>query len=76
MSEDEAREWIRQVRGSLYHNGQDPEGENAWVALVRAPAAAGRAGKLILAFGPTLTHAAEAAECEWQRLWQGFGPTH
>ena len=72
MNQDQALRWLQQVDGSIFHNSET-ESENAWVAVVRTPAHSGRTGKIILAFGDTLSAAAEAAEQEWETLWESFG---
>ena len=76
MTQDEALRWLNQVDGSIFHNSEIDD-ENAWVAVVRTPAPRGsQTGKIILAFGETLSAAAAAAEDEWQTLWESFGATH
>ena len=74
MTQNEALRWLKQVDGSIFHNSETND-ENAWVAVVRTPAAQGGAGKIILAFGDTLSAATSAAEHEWHDLWQTFGST-
>ena len=75
MTQNEALRWLKQVDGSIFHNSEIDD-ENAWVAVVRTPAPQGKAGKIILAFGETLSAAAAAAEEEWETLWESFGVTH
>ncbi|MFT5444813.1 MAG: hypothetical protein ACI8W3_003872, partial [Myxococcota bacterium] len=36
-SEQAALRWLKQVDGTVYHNRNDADGENAWVAVVRTP---------------------------------------
>ena len=76
LIERDALRWLKQVDGTVYHNRQDNNGENAWVAVVRTPAANGNVGKIILAFGETIQEAAGAAEEEWTTLWNGLSATH
>ncbi len=75
-SEQDALRWLKQVEGTVYHNRQDTNGDNAWVAVVRTPAANGNVGKIILAFGETIQDAAGAAEEEWNTLWSGLSASH
>ncbi len=75
-SEHEALRWLRQVEGVVYHNRNDADGDNAWVAVVRTPAASGKTGKIILAFGESIQEAAGAAEEEWNALWTSMSATH
>jgi hypothetical protein len=75
-SEQDALHWLKQVNGTVYHNRQDDSGDNAWVAVVRTPAANGNVGKIILAFGESIQDAAGAAEEEWNALWSGLSATH
>ena len=75
-TEHDALRWLKQVDGTVYHNRQDNNGDNAWVAVVRTPAANGNVGKIILAFGETIQEAAGAAEEEWNSLWAGISVTH
>ncbi len=75
MTQNEALRWLKQVDGSIFHNSETAC-ESAWVAVVRTPAPQGRRGKIILAFGETLSAAAGAAEQEWQTLWESFGSSH
>ena len=75
MTQDEALRWLKHVDGSIFHNSEIDD-ENAWVAVVRTPAPQGRTGKIILAFGESLSAAAAAAEHEWHTLWQSFGARH
>ena len=73
MKQQQALCWLKQVDGTVFHNKKEPEGDNAWVAVVRTPSAPGRAGKIIMAFGETLETAAIAAESEWDKIWGGLG---
>jgi len=75
-NEREALHWLRQVEGTVYHNRNDADGENAWVAVVRTPAANGKTGKIILAFGESIQEAAGAAEQEWNTLWSSMSVVH
>lgn len=75
-SEQDALRWLRQVGGTAYHNRNDVDGENAWVAVVRTPSAHGKVGKLILAFGESVHEAACAAEAEWTALWSSLSVKH
>lgn len=76
LSEQAALRWLKQVDGTVYHNRNDAEGENAWVAVVRTPAANGSTGKIILSFGETIQDAANAAEAEWASLWSTISASH
>ena len=76
MKTDEALSWLRQVRGQLYRNRRHESGKQAWVAVVRTPRQGSRRGKLIIALGESMEEATTAAEDQWQRLWEGLGPTH
>ena len=73
---EEALCWLRDVEGSLYRSGPDPDGRTAWVAVVRTPGAPGVRGKLIIALGETLEEAANTALAQWRRLWRALGPVH
>ncbi len=75
MTQNKALRWLKQVDGSIFHNSENND-ENAWVAVVRTPAPQGKAGKIILAFGETLSAAANAAEQEWETLWESFGASN
>lgn len=72
--------WIQQVDGRLFRTPKRAEndaGKNAWVAVVRVPAATGaQRGKLIVALGGTLEEAAGAAEQQWQTLWKDLSTLH
>jgi hypothetical protein len=76
MAPDEVIAWLREVEAQLYRSGPDAEGRQAWVAVVRVPASDGGRGKLIISLGDTLEEAAQSAEAQWQRLWEGFGAVH
>ncbi len=75
-SEQDALRWLKQVGGTAYHNRNDLDGKNAWVAVVRTPSAHGKVGKLILAFGESVHEAACAAEEEWNTLWSRLSVRH
>ncbi|MCP4038714.1 MAG: hypothetical protein GY944_00300 [bacterium] len=75
-SEQDALRWLKQVDGTVYHNRNQADGDNAWVAVVRTPPAHGKAGKLILAFGESIQEAAGAAEEEWNALWSSISARH
>ena len=75
-NEQDALRWIKQVDGTVYQNRNHADGDNAWVAVVRTPAANGKAGKIILAFGETIQEAAGAAESEWNTLWSTLSAQH
>jgi len=76
-SEQDALDWLNQVDGTVYRNRSVQSVEaNAWVAVVRAPSSTGRVGRLILAFGETLTDATSAAEEQWQALWSSLSLVH
>ena len=75
-SEQAARRWLKQVDGTVYHNPNEMDGDNAWVAVVQTPPANGRLGKLILAFGESVQEAAGAAEAEWNTLWSTISLEH
>lgn len=68
METDEAIGWLREVRGQLYRNRPHPNGQNAWVAVVRTPRRGLRNGRLIIALGDTMEDAARAARGQWRRL--------
>lgn len=76
MSTAEARSWIDQVDGVVYHNEESEEVENTWVAVVRTPAGAGRVGKVILAFGESPEEATGAAEAQWDEIWEALSSVH
>jgi hypothetical protein len=75
-NEQDALRWLKQVDGTVYHNRNDADGDNAWVAVVHTPAANGKTGKIILAFGESIQEAAGAAESEWNTLWWGLSAQH
>ncbi|MCP4039770.1 MAG: hypothetical protein GY733_22695 [bacterium] len=75
-SEQEALRWLKQVEGTVYHNRNGADEDNAWVAVVRTPASNGKAGKIILAFGESIQEAAGAAEEEWNTLWANLSASH
>lgn len=75
-SEQAALQWLKQVDGTVYHNRNNADGDSAWVAVVRTPAAHGKAGKIILAFGESVQEAAGAAEEEWDALWSSLSARH
>ena len=50
--------------------------ENAWTAIVRTPPRPGEPEKVILAFGETMLAATNAAEEQWQQLWEILSRTH
>ncbi len=75
-SEQAALRWLQQVGGTAYHNRNDLDGENAWVAVVRTPSAHPKVGKLILAFGESVHEATCAAEEEWNTLWSSLSVRH
>jgi len=76
MTEEDAFAWVRRVGGALLHNGRDPDGERAWVAVVRTPGPAGRRGKLVVAFGHSVVAAARAAQDEFDRQWEQLSALH
>ena len=75
-TEQAALRWLKQVEGTVYHNRNGADSGNAWVAVVRTPAANGRTGKIILAFGESIQEAAGAAESEWNTLWSNLSAQH
>ena len=75
-NEQDALRWLKQVDGTVYHNRNNADGENTWVAVVRTPAGNGTTGKIILAFGETIQEAASAAESEWNVLWSSLSVQH
>lgn len=75
-SEQDALRWLKQVDGTVYHNRNGTDSDNAWVAVVRTPAANGKTGKIILAFGESIQEAAGAAESEWNTLWSSLSAQH
>lgn len=75
-SEQEALRWLKQVDGTVYHNRNQADDENAFVAVVHTPSANGRVGKIILAFGESVQEAAGAAEEQWNSLWQDLSSSH
>ena len=76
QDEQEALRWLRQVDGTVYHNRNQADDENAYVAVVRTPGANGQVGKIILAFGETVQEAAGAAEQQWDSLWRELSSSH
>lgn len=76
MTHDQAVAWIQQVNGRLYHTPNKIDKPDAWVAVVRVPAAGARSGKLIIAMGESLLEAADAAEEKWQTLWDDLSTIH
>ncbi len=76
MQADEALCWLRQVKGQLYCNRPHASSKQAWVAVVRAPQAGSRKGKLIIALGASMEEATSAAEAQWQRLWGSLSRSH
>lgn len=75
-SEQAALRWLKQVDATVYHNRNQADDENAFVAVVETPAANGRVGKIILAFGESIHEAANAAETQWNSLWRGLSSRH
>lgn len=76
QSEQAALRWLKQVDGTVYHNRNQADDENAYVAVVRTPSANGQVGKIILAFGETVQEAAGAAEAQWESLWRELSSNH
>lgn len=75
-NEQEALRWLKQVDGTVYHNRNQADDENAFVAVVRTPSANGSVGKIILAFGESIQEAAGAAEEQWNSLWSNLSSSH
>jgi hypothetical protein len=75
MTADEAIAWLRQVDGELYRT---PRGGDraAWVAVVRAPRAAPRASRLIVALGESLEEATATAARQWREELGFAGTLH
>ena len=76
MTPEQALDWIKQVDGVIYHNREEIDAENTWVAVVRTPAAGPKVGRIILAFGESLEAAAGAAEAQWDQIWDGLSSIH
>ncbi len=76
MTREEALDWIRDVEGQLLRNKKQPEGPEAWVAIVRTPAGSRIKAKLILCFGHTAEDAARGAEEQWRANWNQISPLH
>ncbi len=68
--------WLRDAGGVLYHNQNASDETQSWAALVRTPRAAGRTGKLILAFGESRGAAVAAARERWQEVWTTLSGVH
>ena len=72
----EAFQWIEQVEANVFHNENETP-ENAWVAVVRAPAnVIGATDHVILAFGKTFVEATSSAEDQWQDYWSTLSRWH
>lgn len=76
MTADEAAAWLRQVGGELYRTPPSYGEGQAWVAVVRSPAKAGRRGPLIVALGGSVQEATSAAAQQWRELWQRLSAIH
>jgi hypothetical protein len=76
MDQARAVAWIQQVDGRLYHTPKRDDDKKAWVAVVRWPTPGDQRDKLIVALGGTMEEAAEAAERQWQTLWDGLSTLH
>ena len=76
MTPEEALGWIKQVNGVIYHNKDEIDADNTWVAVVRTPSAGPKVGRIILAFGESLDAAAGAAEAQWDQIWDGLTSIH
>jgi hypothetical protein len=76
MTPEKALEWLKQVDGVIFHNKEEIDLENTWVAVVRTPAAGPKAGRIILAFGESMEEAAGAAEAQWDQIWTGLSSVH
>ncbi len=76
MTPEQALDWLKQVDGVIFHNREEIDHENSWVAVVRTPAAGPKAGRIILAFGESLEEAAGAAEAQWEQIWDGLSSVH
>jgi hypothetical protein len=80
MTAEQAVDWLRCVDGELYRTRPGRSGREAWVAVVRAPRSAPRAGgadrRLIVALGETLQEAASAAAHQWRDSFGDAGALH
>jgi hypothetical protein len=76
MTLDQAVTWMQQVNGRFYQTPKRPDKPDAWVAVVRVPSAGVRPSKLIIALGESLLEAADAAEEQWQTLWDELSTMH
>lgn len=76
MTLDQAVAWMHQVKGRFYQTPTRFDRPSAWVAVVRVPAAGTRPSKLIIALGGSLLEAADAAEEQWQTLWDDLSTLH
>ena len=76
MTHNQAIAWIQQVNGRLFQTPRRANKIDAWVAVVQVPAAGVRSSKLIVALGGSLEEAADAAEVQWQTLWDDLSTIH
>jgi hypothetical protein len=76
MTREEALDWIQQVDGTLYQNPGKTDQSDEWVAVIRTPRSMPGRSKVIVATGKTLQQAADAAERQWNKLWQKLGRVH
>lgn len=76
MTHDQAMAWMEQVDGHFYQTPKRTDKPHTWVAVVRVPAVGSRPGKLIIALGESLAEAADAAEEQWQTLWDDLSTIH
>ena len=68
--------WLRQVDGRLLCRPDDPDGPDAWVAVVKTPSATGRPAQLIVGFGASAVAAVATAQQTWQRIWRDLSSVH
>ena len=76
LEAQDAARWLRDVDGRLMCKSDDPESPAGWVAIVRTPAATGRAGQLILGFGDSASTAVETARESWDKVWRELSSLH
>jgi hypothetical protein len=76
MTLDQAVAWMQQVEGRFFQTPEQPDKQGAWVAVVRVPATSTRSSQLIIALGGSLLEAADAAERQWQKVWDGLSTMH
>jgi len=76
MTQREALSWLKQVGGTVFHNAQSIDIEDAWIAVVNTPAGNGTNSKIIVAFGESIRTATHAAEEQWNQVWSLLSDLH